>query len=149
MFKGMSQSMLTVGVLYSGPFVTLPLPLTSHHPFFTSFQYTSLCPLPSLLMLCDITNNLSFSFPFFLSQSSIQQFYCYKHVDFVYMFMFGSLFYIQEKTPGFWVSDPGLLHLTWYPPITCIYLQTTYHYWWLSNTALCIYTTMSWSICLL
>jgi hypothetical protein len=41
-----------------------PLPPTQ---FFNSFQYTSLYPLPSH-MLCDITDALSFSFPFPLSE---------------------------------------------------------------------------------
>jgi hypothetical protein len=66
---------------------------------------------------------------------------------FVYMFIFGSIFDIWEKTCSFCVSDPGSLHLTWCPPITFIYLQTTCHYsLWLSNTPLRIYTTISWSI---
>jgi hypothetical protein len=38
-----------------------PLP---PHPFFNSFQYTSLCLLPSHFMICDTTLIL-FSFPFF------------------------------------------------------------------------------------
>jgi hypothetical protein len=51
----------------STPSITVPYPFTSHPPFFNSFQYTSLYPLPSHLMLCDITEALSFSFPFPLS----------------------------------------------------------------------------------
>jgi hypothetical protein len=43
------------------------------------------------------------------------------------------------------LSESGLLHLTWYPSIASIYLQTTCcHYsLWLSKTSLCIYTTFS------
>jgi hypothetical protein len=72
---------------------------------------------------------------------------CMIILGFVYMFIFGSVFHIWEKTYGFRVSDSGLLHLTWCPPVASIYLQTTCHYsLWLSNTPLCIYTTISWSI---
>jgi hypothetical protein len=84
-----------------------------------------------------------FSFPFFpefhrvvplLQICSISEF-VYDHACF------------WEKTCSFCVSEPGLLQLTWCPPIPSIYLQTTCHYsLWLSNTPLCIYTTISWSI---
>jgi hypothetical protein len=53
-------------------------------------------------MIWDITDALSFSFPFLLSPSSTEWFHCYKHVlhlslymimlVFVYMFIFGSTF---------------------------------------------------------
>jgi hypothetical protein len=66
---------------------------------------------------------------------------------FVYMFIFGCIFHGWEKTWGFCVSDPGLLHITWCLPIASIYLKTTWYYsLWMSNTPLCIYTTISWSI---
>jgi hypothetical protein len=42
MFKGVSQYILTVSILYFGlfnPFHYSPLPLPSHPPFFNSFQY--------------------------------------------------------------------------------------------------------------
>jgi hypothetical protein len=66
---------------------------------------------------------------------------------FVHMFFFGSIFHIWEKTCHFCVSDPGLLHLTWCPPIASIYLQTKCHYsLWMSNTPLCIFATFSWFI---
>jgi hypothetical protein len=65
---------------------------------------------------------------------------------FVYMFIIGTIFHIWEKTCGFCVSEPGLLHLTCLP-IASIYLQTTCHYsLWLSNISLCIYTIISSSI---
>jgi hypothetical protein len=96
-----------------------------------------------------ITNALSFSFAFPLSPSSMEQFHCYKralHLSlymillvFVYMFIFGSVFHVWEKTCGLCVSQPGLLHLTWYPQIVSIHLQTPCHYsLWLSKTPLCI-----------
>jgi hypothetical protein len=60
--------MPTVGVTYFGPVGPLPLlsltPLPRTSPFFNSFQYTSLYPLPSHLTFCDITDALTFSFPF-------------------------------------------------------------------------------------
>jgi hypothetical protein len=75
-FKGVSQCIPTVGMLYFGlfnliPSTTLPYPFTSCPPFFNSFQYTSFYPLPSYLMLCHITDALSFFFPFLLTPSSI------------------------------------------------------------------------------
>jgi hypothetical protein len=42
---------------------------------------------------------------------------------FVYMFIFSSIFHVWEKTRGLFLSEPGLLHLTWCPPIAFIYLQ--------------------------
>jgi hypothetical protein len=62
---------------------------------------------------------------------------------FVYMFIFGSIFHIWEKTCIFCVSDPVQLHLVWCPPIASVYFQTPCHYsLWLSNTPLCICTTI-------
>jgi hypothetical protein len=108
-------------------------------------------------MLCDITDALSFSFPFHFSQTSIEWFHYCKHIlhlclymvmlVFVDMFVFGSIFHVWEKTCSLCVSEPGLLHLTWYLPVASIYLQTTCHFsLWLSKTPLCIYITISWSI---
>jgi hypothetical protein len=109
-------------LIHSTPSITLPYPFTFYSPFFSSFQYTSLNPLPSHLMLYTITDAQSSSFAFPLSSSSIEYFHCYKHVlhlslcmvmlVFVYMFIFGSIFHIWEKTRGFCFSNPGLLHLT-------------------------------------
>jgi hypothetical protein len=157
MLKEVLQCMPNAHVLYFDPFNPFhfsPLCFTSHLPFFNSFQHTSLYPLPSHLMLCNITDALSFSFPFPLSQSSIGSsnitnvFYIWVCIWlYMYMFIFGSIFHRWEKTCDFCVSYPGLLHLTWCPPIASIYLQTTCHYsLWLSNIPLCIYTKFSWSI---
>jgi hypothetical protein len=117
-------------VLCSTPSIVLLCPFTSHPPFATAFNNASLYPLPSHLMLYCRTDALSFSF-----LSSMESFHCSKHVlhmglymimlIFVYMFIFGSIFHIWEKTCGLCVSEPGLLHLTWCPPIPSIYLQTT------------------------
>jgi hypothetical protein len=84
-----------------------PLPLLSltllppTSPFFNSFQYTSLYPLPSHLMLCDITDALSFSvtFPKFhrvvlLLQPCSTSEFVYDHACFVYMFIFVSVFHV-------------------------------------------------------
>jgi hypothetical protein len=56
----------------STPFITLLYSFTSQPPFFNSFQYTSLYTLPSHLMVCDITDALTFSFLFPLSLSSVE-----------------------------------------------------------------------------
>jgi hypothetical protein len=59
---------------------------------------------------------------------------------FVYMFIFGSISHIWEKNCGLCVSDPGLLHLIWCPPIASICLQNTYHYsFWNNNILHCVY----------
>jgi hypothetical protein len=53
----------------------------------------------------------------------------------------GSIFHEWEKTCGLCLSEPGLLHLIWCPPIASIYFPTTCHYsLWLSKTLLCVYT---------
>jgi hypothetical protein len=43
----------------------------------------------------------------------------------VCIFIFGSIFHVWEKTCCFCICEPGLVHLTWCPPIVSIYLQTT------------------------
>jgi hypothetical protein len=52
------------------PLLLLSLTFTSHPPFFNSFQYTSLYPLPSDVIFHYITDALSLSLPFPLSLSS-------------------------------------------------------------------------------
>jgi hypothetical protein len=155
MFKGVFQDMqLWHTLLWSVQYLPL-LSLTSLPPITPFFKAFKTHPYILNLHICDITDALSFSFPFPHSLSSIE--HCYKHVlhlslymimlAFVYTFIFGSIFHIWERTCSFSVSDPGLLHLTWCPPVASIYLQTTCHYSvWLSNTPLCICTTISWSI---
>jgi hypothetical protein len=45
---------------------------------------------------------------------------------FLYIYLsFGSIFHIWEKTCVLCLYESSLLHLTWYPPIASIYLQTT------------------------
>jgi hypothetical protein len=71
-------------ILYFGPFNPFhysPLPFYPHASFFNSFKYTSLYLLPSYLMFYDITDGLSFSFPFSFSPSSIEKIHIYKHVQ--------------------------------------------------------------------
>jgi hypothetical protein len=79
----------TVGEHYFGlfnPFECSPLLLTSH-PVFQQFSYTSLYPLPSHLVVCNITDALSFSFPFLLFLRSTEQFHSYKHVLLLSVYM--------------------------------------------------------------
>jgi hypothetical protein len=73
-FRQVSQCMPTVAVLYFfNPLEYSPLPLyLLPLPVFNIFQYTFLYPLPSHLVVCDITVALSFSFSFSLSSSSIE-----------------------------------------------------------------------------
>jgi hypothetical protein len=68
----------TVSELYFGlfsPFHCSPLPLTF------------LSPLPSHLMVCDVTDAQSFSFPFPFPPSSVEYFHCYKHVLHLSLYM--------------------------------------------------------------
>jgi hypothetical protein len=67
MFKRVSQCILAVSILYFGqfsPFYCSPLALPSHPPFFNSFQYISLYPLPSYCQ-CSIIFFSFLSFPEF------------------------------------------------------------------------------------
>jgi hypothetical protein len=54
---------------------------------------------------------------------------------------FGSIFLVWEKTCGLCLSEPGVFHLTWCPPVASIYLQTTWCHssLWLSKTPLCVW----------
>jgi hypothetical protein len=141
-----SQCMPTMSTLYFGPFNPFyysPLLLNLPPPIFNSFQYTSPYLLPSHLMLHYWCSIIHFSFP------SFPKFHCYKYVlhlslymitcVFVNVFIFRSILHIWEKTCSLSIFEPGLLYITWCPPISSIYLQTTSHFLWLSNTLLCIY----------
>jgi hypothetical protein len=67
------------------------------------------------------------------SSCTVTNMFCYKHVlqlrlymimlVFVYTFIFVSVFHLGEKTQGFCVSDPGLLHLTC---DNCIHLSSNH-----------------------
>jgi hypothetical protein len=136
------------------PYITLPNHFTSP-PFFNSFQFTSSYPLPSHLMpyyCCGVILFLFPSFPKFqrvvpLSLMCSTYVFAYDHGCFVYIFIFWICLPHMKKTCGLCVSEPGLVHLSWYPPITSIYHQTLCHYsLWLSKTQLCTYNTISWSI---
>jgi hypothetical protein len=93
----------------------LSLTLYLPPPFFNIFQYTFLYPLPSHLVVCDITDALSlFSFPSFpefhrvdpLLQTCSTTESIYNHTCFCVLFVFGSIFHVWEKTCIFCVSDP-------------------------------------------
>jgi hypothetical protein len=131
----------------STPSITLPHPFTSHPPFFSSFRYTSLCPPPSQLKLCNITDALAFSLPFPLSPSSVEQFHCYTHalrmslymvMMFLCMCLSLALSSTYERKHVAFVFLI-LAYLTWCPPVASMYYHTTCHYSsWLSKTPLCI-----------
>jgi hypothetical protein len=84
MFKGVSQCRPSVGILYFGPFNPFhysPLPLYLPPPIFLQFSiYILISSTFTDLMFYSITDALSFSFPFLLSPSSIEQFRYYKRV---------------------------------------------------------------------
>jgi hypothetical protein len=101
MFKGTPQYMPSVGVLYFGPFNPFhcpPSPFTSHPSFQQLSVHTLISSTFTDVMFHDITDALSFSFPFPLSPSSIEQFHRLRHVPhltlwmimlvFVYMFVY-------------------------------------------------------------
>jgi hypothetical protein len=57
----------------------------------------------------------------------------------------GSIFHIWEKicSLGLGLSEPGLLHLTWCPPVASVNLQTRwchFPYWWVKLN--CVYEYM-------
>jgi hypothetical protein len=159
-FKGVSQCTPAVSVLYFGPFNPFhcsPLSLYLTPPLFNSFQYTSLYPPPVQMWCMSILLTLYHSLFLSLLFWVPEWFHCYKcvlHMSvymimfvFVYMFIFGSVFHIWEKTCSLCLPEPGLLHVTWCPPIASIYFQTLCRSsLWLTNTPLCIYSTFSHSI---
>jgi hypothetical protein len=100
-----------MGMLYFGPFkasITFPYPFIFYLPFFNSFQYTSLYPLPSHFMFYDIIDALSFSFPFPLFPTSIEysnKFYiwgCIWSWLFLCMFIFWIYLLCMRKNVYFW-----------------------------------------------
>jgi hypothetical protein len=155
MFKGVSQYVPAVSLLYFGqfnPFQCSPLSLPSQPPLFNSVQYTSLCPLPAqmwcFMILLMLYNSLFLSLLPQVPQSIstvANVFYiwvCIWSCLFLCICLsFGSIFHVWEKTCGLCVSEPGLLHLPWCPPITSIYLQTALCLFslWLNKTPLCVY----------
>jgi hypothetical protein len=154
MFKRVSQCFSIVGICYFcpfNPFHYLPYLFTSHHHVSTAF---STHPYILYLHRCYILQYywcsiLLFSFPSFpkfhrvvpLLQICSTYEFVYCHACFYVYVCLLDLSSMYEKTCGLCLSEPGLLHVTWYPPIAYISLQTICHYsLWLSNTPLCIYT---------
>jgi hypothetical protein len=140
-----------------------PLPLHSHfshQSFFNNFQYITLYPLLSqmfcftILLMSVILFSFS-SFPKFhrvvpLLQKCSMLRDCKLSFLFLCQYLsFGSIFHVWEKTCSLCLSEPGLHHLAWCPPIAFIYFQTICcHYsLWLNKAPLCICTTFSWYIC--
>jgi hypothetical protein len=152
MFKGESQCMPTVGVLYFGsfnPFHYSPLPLYLPLPI---FQQLSIHTLISSTFTCYVLwyywcSIILFSLPSF---PEFQRVVLHLSLYIIMLVLCVCLSFVSttyERKRGLCVSEPGLLHLTWCPPFASIYLQTTYHYsLWLSRTPLCMHTTFSWSI---
>jgi hypothetical protein len=141
-------------ILYFGPFNPFhysPLSLPFHPHF---FQQLSI----HMVMSSIFTNILQYCWRFLFSFPSFPKFHkvvpllqTLSTSEFVYdRFVFVDMFigWIWEKTCGLCFSEPSLHHLTWWPQIASIYLQTIccHSFLWLSKTLLCIYTTCSWSI---
>jgi hypothetical protein len=148
MFKRMYICMHTVGVLNFGlfnPFKYSPLHL---YPIliFQQFSLHIRIPLPSHLMLYNNTDVLLFFFLSLFPQIPLLQKcstteFVYDHVCFVYILIFGPIFWVWEKTCVFCVFDLGLFHWTWWVPIVSIYLHfPCHHHLCLSNTPVFIYT---------
>jgi hypothetical protein len=139
MFKGVSWHIPTVGILYFAPlnpFQYSPLPLHFPHPIFQQLSVHILISAIFIdVMFYNVTDALSFFFPFPLSSSSCHYYKNVLHMS-LYMIMlvlciclsFGFICHVWENTCGLCLSEPGLLHLTWGPPIASIYLQTICHY---------------------
>jgi hypothetical protein len=148
MFKGVSQCVPTDSLLYFGqfnPFHLLSLLLHLPSP---TFQQLSVHRVSSTFTsyVLHITDALSFPFPFLLSPSSTEKFHCHKHVlhlslcmtmlVFEYTLSFASIFYVWEKKCDFCVSEPGLCHLTWCPPIASMSLQAACGDFWVNTDSL-------------
>jgi hypothetical protein len=138
MLKGVSQCIPTVIILYFGLFNPFHWSvLYTPPPFFNSFQCLSLYPPPSQMLCITILLMLyrslfPSSFPEFHSVVLILQacstyMFAYDHVCFcVYVYLLGLSSTYERKKFSLCLSEPSLLHLTWYPPIVSIYLQTTW-----------------------
>jgi hypothetical protein len=136
MFKGDSQWILAVNMLYFDHFIPLcysALPLPSCPPLFSSFQYLSLCPLPAQMwnistLLAIVLSSFPSSPEFNSVVLPLNTCSACGWVDdsvcfcvYVYLLDLSSTY---EKKHGFCLSESGLLHLTWWPPIPSIYFQT-------------------------
>jgi hypothetical protein len=154
--------MLTVGIFYFGPFkpfYTLPYPFTSHLPsifqLFSTYILIS-STVTSYVMQYYWCSVILFYFPSFpkfhrivlLLQTCPTSEFVYHHVCFhIYVYFLALYSTHERKHAAFGLSEPSSLHLTWWPPVTSIYLQTKCHCsLWLSKTPLCISITFSWPI---
>jgi hypothetical protein len=104
-------------LVHSTPSIALLYPFTSHPPFFNSFQYTSLCPLPSQMWCFMILLMFYHSFPFPLSPSSIEWFHCYKRVlhlslytiMFVFMYTFICWICLPRMRENMWLTSLNMM----------------------------------------
>jgi hypothetical protein len=92
-------------LVHSTSSITLPHPFTSHLPFFKSFQYTSLYPIPSLILFLHYYWCSSFSFPFFPHSSKIANMF-YILVSITIVLIFVSMFF-------FWIYLPHMRENMW------------------------------------
>jgi hypothetical protein len=136
-FKGVSQCIPTVNTLYFDQFntsITLPSPCLSPSIFRQLSIHILIYSTFKDVTFYDIVDALSFSSSFPPSQSSIVEFYYYKHVlhirlhmvmfGFVYMFIFCIYIpHMRENTQP--LSSWTWLHLTLCPSLASIYLQST------------------------
>jgi hypothetical protein len=138
MLERVSQCMLTVVILYFGPFNPLYYSPWPHYLPPPIFQQPSI----HILIFSTFTSYVmcyywcSIILFFFLlvpqSSSTVTNVFCicvciWSCLFFVYVYLWIHLLLMRENM-GFCVSDTGLLHLTWCSPIASIYLQTTCHY---------------------
>jgi hypothetical protein len=109
MFKGVSQRILDVSLLYFGPFNPFHCsPLAFYLPppiFSTASIHNLISSIFTDVMFYDTVDAPSFSFPFHSSLSFIEQFHYYKHVLnmslYVIMFVFAYIFI-------FWIYLPPM-----------------------------------------
>jgi hypothetical protein len=152
-FQGVSQYFPSVSLLYFGlfnPFHCSPLLFYLSPPIFNGFHYISLYPLPTRMSFFIL---LMFYHSFFLSLLSessstiTNMFYIWVCIwsclILCICLSFNSVFHVWEKTCSLCIAEPGLLHLTWYSPLT-FQPHVILSYGWIK--LLCIYTTISWPI---
>jgi hypothetical protein len=134
MYKGVSQCGYVL--LWSvQPLPLLSLPLYLLPPHFQKLSIHILISFTSYVLQYYWCYIILFSFPSFTKFWSSSTITKCSTSEFVYIMLvlciclsFGFIFHVWKKTCSLCVFEPGLLHLTWCPLISSIYLQTTCHY---------------------
>jgi hypothetical protein len=131
MFKGASWCSPILGILYFSQFYPLhyiPLAFPSHSPSFQQLWTHILrsSTFTKVMFLLSLPSFPNFHSVIPLLQTCSTYMFVHDHVFLCICLSFGSIFHIWEKICCLYLSEPDFIHLTWYPPIASIYLQTTW-----------------------